>query len=63
MAKAFIHPLTSQMVEVGTETEAVALAPSEPTMALSTKVTITWSSCSAIVGQARVMMTAHGGRF
>ncbi len=41
IANAFIHPLTSQIVEVGTLTAAVAAAPREPTIAESTYVTET----------------------
>jgi len=61
MAKAFIHPFTSQIVEVGTAMAAVAWAPSEPTMAESTYVTVTCRTCSRIVGQARDQMMVLGG--
>ena len=48
-----IMPLMSQMEEATTDTPAVALAPREPTMAVSAKDTVMPSSCSKIAGQVR----------
>ena len=46
-------PLTSQIEEALMETAAVALAPSTPTMPVSTKETSMLMICSMIAGQAR----------
>ncbi len=61
MATAFMTPLMSQILEVPTATAAVAVAPRETTMAVSTYCTRVCKICSTMVGQARKRMIRRGG--
>ena len=54
--------LTSQLTVLVAPTAAVALVPSEPTMAVSIYCTAVCMSCSSMVGQASVRMTGNMDR-